>query len=255
VTRDGQTITISAGCMNRPEPLSQSLASWVSLSEVDHVVVVDWSSGKPLRSLALADPRIIVVRVDGQKFWRNSLCHNLEITAASELRSDLLLRLDADVVVRPDFFRKHPVDVSSFYALDCHRVPPQLDHKRSLCGTIYAHVSHLLAANGYNERLRQYGYEDEDLFNRLRDGGLNWKQYDLDSLHHIPHTDEMRLQHLDVGDAPPEIARVGAKSVVEHYIYKSLALAKVQPWGPSDIRTRWKLSRPAENYWEAQPCS
>lgn len=253
MTRDGKKIAVSAGCMDRPGPLAASLASWANLREADHIVVVDWSSREPLRTTT--DPRVLVVRVNGQKFWRNSLCHNLEITVASELRADLLLRVDADVVVRPDFFQAHPAEDKAFYAVDCHMIPPALEHKKSLCGTVYARLTHALRVNGYNERLRQYGYEDEDFFKRLEASGLKWKRCNLDTLHHIPHSDAMRIEHLDTGDAPAEVRKKGTRDVVEHYVYKSLHLATTNPWGPRDQRVRWTISRPAPNYWEASPCA
>jgi hypothetical protein len=255
VTRDGNVIAVTAGCMDRQEPLAQSLPSWLALPEADHVVVVDWSSCSPLRESLAPHPKLTVVRVDGQEYWHNSVCHNLELQVASALNCDVVLRVDADVVVARDFIASHPVLPKTFYALDCHSVPPHLEHKKSLCGTLYTQVSDVLLVGGYNERLRQYGYEDEDLFGRLAATGLRWRQPHLDSLEHIPHSDAMRVEHLDTLDAPPSVIRLGPKAVAEHYIYKSLALAQSQPWGPSDRRILWDLTRIYPGYWEARPCA
>jgi hypothetical protein len=241
--------------MDRQGPLATSLPSWLSLPEADHVFVVDWSSRSPLRESLPPHPKLTVVRVSGQQFWRNSLCHNLEVEVASALGCEVILRVDADVVVARDFALSHPMLPDTFYALDCHSVPPKLEHKKSLCGTLYARVNQIQRVGGYNERLRQYGYEDEDLFGRLAASKLRWRQPHLDSLEHLPHTDDMRVEHLDTRDAPPEVKKLGPKAVAEHYIYRSLALAKAQPWGPSDPRTRWDLKRIDPGYWEAWPCT
>lgn len=245
-------IAVTTGCMNRMDPLAKSLPTWLALPEANHVVVVDWSSAWPLRH---PDPRVLVVRVSGQKYWRNSWCHNLEMEVARELGCELSLRVDADVTVGKDFFAKHPARDGVFYAVNCHEVPPKLEHKKSLCGTVYARVSDLLAVNGYNERLCQYGYEDEDLYKRLEASGLAWKRCDLDTLEHIPHSDASRVENVDTKDAPATTAKAGPKMVAEHYIYRSLALARAQPWGPGDQRTKWRLTRAEPNYWEAVPCS
>jgi N-terminal domain of galactosyltransferase len=253
MTPEGKKVAVTAGCMDRPGPLERVIRSWVALPEADHVVVVDWSSQEPLRRLTQVETKVLVVRVSGQQFWRNSMCHNLEVTVASELGCDLVLRTDADVVVRLDFIPRHPVDESSFYAVDCHQVPAECDDKRNLCGTLFAHVSHLLTVNGYNERLLQYGYEDEDLYDRLERAGLTWRRCDVRFLDHIPHSDASRIARLDLRDAPPDVARASTRRVVDHYVYKSQDLARSRPWRAFDRRTRWTITRVTTNYWEAQP--
>lgn len=253
MTPDGKKVAVTAGCMDRAENLARSLATWVALPEADHVVVVDWSSREPLRRLTQVSPRVTVARVSGQQFWRNSLCHNLEIRLAAELGCDLVLRVDSDTLVRSDFFALHPAHASRFYAVDCHQVPASVDDKRNLCGVVYAHLSHLLAVNGYNERLCRYGYEDEDLYERLTKSGLTWKKCVLDTLDHIPHSDAARLARLDLRGIPGKVVTQGPRKMAVHCVEQSRDLAESKPWGPSDRRTPWKITKESTNYWEANP--
>jgi hypothetical protein len=65
--------------------------------------------------------RVRVVRVEGQRYWHASKCHNLGLRMA---RGELVLRLDADdlLMSRPDqadFFEVHDhAHDNSFFCLD-----------------------------------------------------------------------------------------------------------------------------------------
>ena len=270
MTKEGLKVAITTGSRDRLEHLCVALNSWTALSEVDSIVVVDWSSAMPVfDSLErhdvfdhFKDPRLVVVRVNGRQHWENSLCHNLEIQVASHLGSDLVLRLDNDVVLDRSFFAKHPVDGRSFYAVDCHLVPPEADDKRNLCGIVYAHTKHLCAVGGYNERLTQYGYEDEDLYERLVGSGLTWKRVDLDTATHLPHPDSDRLRCVRLD---PTVERIfprravessprAAASLKKYLIEKSKAESLARPWGKNDQRARWQLIHLGSRYLEATPC-
>ena len=43
-----QGISIVTACMNREDFLVQALPSWLQIEEVNEVVIVDWSSKKPV---------------------------------------------------------------------------------------------------------------------------------------------------------------------------------------------------------------
>jgi hypothetical protein len=64
-------ISVVCGCMDRREMLRQALPTWLALSEIGEIVIVDWSSPSPVRPLAaeLGDRRVKVLRVDGQRRW------------------------------------------------------------------------------------------------------------------------------------------------------------------------------------------
>jgi hypothetical protein len=71
-------ISLVAACMNREENLLKVLDSWLA-TDVDEIVIVDWSSASELwpQLSAIADPRLKVIRIDGEKRW--ILTHALNV--------------------------------------------------------------------------------------------------------------------------------------------------------------------------------
>jgi hypothetical protein len=216
-------ISVVCGCMDRQEMLQQALPSWLALVEIGEIVIVDWSSREPIRPMAaaLGDPRLKVLRVDGQRRWIASKSHNLGVRAAS---GDVLLRLDSDYVLQPSFFQKHELTERRFFCGNWRHA--RTDNERHLTGVLYVHRRHFLAVNGYNERIVTYGYEDDDLFERLEHAGPTRQDIDLDTVHHIPHDDLLRTRHQDVSDVQAETE-------------KNKALAHSRPWSRADRMTGW----------------
>lgn len=225
----GEKVSVVCGCMDRHRMLGEALSSWLAAPEIDEVVVVDWSSSVPVETVTsrFDDGRVQVVRVPGQRRWMASKSHNLGVRMAS---GDLLLRLDADYLLRATagFFSRHPMTFGAFYCADWRQA--RVDNERHLAGALYVHRRHFLAVNGYNERIATYGYEDEDLFERLAGTGLARRNVDLDTLHHIPHSDALRVKHQDVADVEAE-TRANARA------------ARARPWGPGDHMATWNVRR------------
>jgi hypothetical protein len=259
------TVTLTTGSMNRLEPLRRALATWTWLREVDEIIIVDWGSREPLRK-ALADfedPRISIVRTE-QPFWCNSKCHNLEIKLAR--KSGLLFRLDNDTLVRQDFFQHHPFHTDGFYAGNWRTVTPEIDDKRNLTGTLLCEPRHLLAVNGYNERLVHYGKEDDDLYARLVSSGLRWYELNLETLEHIPHTDKARYENLAIAPEMPKLAApyqqnrgfswadrvTGTQAEKNFLIALSDRILAEKPWSPDDQMTSWLIEQQGERYYECR---
>jgi hypothetical protein len=248
----GKSIVITTGSMNRASSLRQSLSSWMRLGEISRIIVVDWGSRTPLSreisDLMKADRRIVVARTE-QSHWQNSRCHNLEVRLAQEF--DLLLRLDNDAIIRPDFFDYHPVDDSSFWAGHWKDVPKEIDDKRNLAGTLLIAPRRVLAVGGYNERLIHYGREDDDLYDRLASSGLKRRDIVLDVIEHIPHTDRARYENLLIKPQIENLIESSRQpvSVTAHLIEMSDRIIASQPWSARDHRTQWRIHREENNYW------
>ena len=193
---NGQRLTLTTGSLDRLEHLQRSLATWLKHLELDEVIVVDWGNEVPLLQClnTFTDPRVVVARAEGQEHWHNSKCHNLELQLAS---GEQVLRLDSDYLLGPNFFRRHELRSGCFFAGNWQQVAAS-DDKRHLSGAVYAYKSDLLAVNGYNERLRHYGREDDDLYDRLVARGLKRVDLDLSTLDHIPHSHVQRYEHLKI---------------------------------------------------------
>jgi hypothetical protein len=254
---NGERLAITTG--SRDRNLSAALSTWSDLPEPDVIVVVDWGSRSPVKEILknVSDPRLVVVRAETAA-WQNSRCHNLEFQVASQLECDRVLRVDNDVLVDPSFFSRHPVGDRAFWAVDCHRVPPEVDDKRNLCGTVMVATRHWRRVNGYNERLVQYGYEDEDFYSRLCQTGLTWRHCDIDTLDHIPHPNRSRLANLSsdlkiremFGHLPPDEADLAATKFL---ITMSQQISTCQPWTNRDPMTKWEIEF-EHNYGTATPC-
>jgi len=240
-------LAITTGCRDRSKNLRLALSTWVELSEPDTIIVVDFGSLIPV-SEAIADfddPRIVVVRTESPS-WQNSVCHNLEFQVAKYLDQEVVLRLDNDALVQRNFFDQHQIDDRSFFAVDCHTVPAECDDKRNLCGTVFVGVESWRLSHGYNERLTQYGYEDEDFYARLGGIGLEWRQCDLDTLDHITHDDLTRISGLSstpklkaiFRHLPPKEASLALK---EFLLCCSRQIATIRPWGSGDRMTEWNI--------------
>jgi hypothetical protein len=216
-------ISVVCGCMGRLEMLERALPTWLAAPEIGEIVIVDWSSPDPVGRLAAAfgDPRLKVVRVEGQRRWIASKCHNLGVRAAS---GEVLLRLDADYLLGPEFFRRHAPSERVFFCGNWQRA--RTDNERHLTGVLYVHRRHVLDLNGYSERIVTYGYEDDDLFERLERAGLIRRDIDFDTVQHIPHDDLARTRYQDVVNVQGETAR-------------NKAVAHSYPWSLADRMTVW----------------
>src|SRR5215471_17913060 len=224
---NGARLSIVCGCMNRQHMLERALPSWLAAPEVDEVVVVDWSSSTPVieTTQRFADRRIKVVRVLGRQRWIAAQSHNLGVRMAS---GEILLRLDSDYLLGRDFFGRHPLSDQSFYCGNWRR--SRVENERHLTGALYVLRDHVLRVNGYNERIVTYGYEDDDLFERLHRAGLTREDVDYDTLHHIPHPDALRVKHQPITD-------------VEREILSNRRLAHAYPWTSADRMTAWNVRR------------
>ena len=122
-----------------------------------------------------------------------------------------------------------------------------------LTGTLLVEPRHLLAVNGYNERLIYYGKEDDDLYDRLVASGLRWRDMDLNTIEHIPHSDCLRCTNLNI---PTDVKmlidlRVGACNVKRALTTFSNHILKAQPWTIGDRMTNWDVRQLGDNYWTA----
>jgi len=228
------TVTLATGCMNRTDSLKWSLPSWLERPEIDEIVIVDWSSTAPVNKAlsTFDDPRIRFVRVEGQQHWCAARCHNVEILAA---RSEALLRIDSDVRLMPEFFQRHPLDSSKiFWNLAWQQCT--CDEDRHLAGTVYSMRENFLLVKGYNEYMRAYGYEDDDIYLRLVDAGIAHRHADRNQLQHLPHSNESRLSQITP-------AFLNGDSV-ERTIGYNCHLSKVHPWSARDeYMSQWDMVR------------
>ena len=177
-------ISIITVCMNRQHHLLQTLPRVCAWSHHAEHVVVDWSSRQPIDRLDLPnDPRIRLLRVEGETRWNPSQAYNF---AADQARGEWLFRLDADCWVQ-DLDPQQLLDSDSADGWVAHR------SQAGSLGEVLLRRELFFAVGGFNELMRGYGFEDKDLIYRLQArAGVRIGSLAPEHVIFIPHTAQVR---------------------------------------------------------------
>ena len=186
--------SIVTACMNRNQNLRKALVSWLAVSSVSEIIIIDWNSKisvyDNLIDIIRNDDRVKVFRVKGISQWVLSTAFNIGFHKASGKK---ILKLDADIVLQKDFFHKHLLKKGFFFAGNGKKA--KNENERFLNGICYCFKDDLEKVNGYNEYIRSYGFDDDDLYNRLQMAGLKKLDVDSNSVYHIPHENRHSSQN------------------------------------------------------------
>jgi hypothetical protein len=164
------SVTLIAACKNRADAVEASLQSWRAVRGLAEIVLVDYGSDDAAEMAALVgglsparDAAEVFVRMtDSGAPWVLSRAYNL---AASLAFGRLLVKVDCDTILAPDFLALHRVDVARpgvFYAVDWTRL-----HGNPLTGVFVMERLMFESAAGYDERISTYGGESVELYERL----------------------------------------------------------------------------------------
>jgi hypothetical protein len=241
-------LSVVCGVMNREEHLWASLSSWLMCDEIDEIVLVDWSSRTPVTSEDVCDPRVVIVRVEGQEHWVASKCHNLGLLLSTGY---LVLRLDADDILYYTFFAKHSFkqdEIPVGYSVDQRQARD--DNETHLAGVVYARRCDFLAVGGYNERIEVYGYEDTDLICRMTSRGSLGHTIDLDTLRHQQHDESSRFANQPQAKFDDLHRYYGRRSWSYNLLGKgdraitaNKLASEENPWTAADRKARWKIEQ------------
>jgi hypothetical protein len=238
--------------MNRREHLlatAPKVAAWPHHRE--HLIV-DWSSAVPLRRDDLPpDPRLRLLRVEGESRWNLCRAYNF---ALAQARGAQVLKLDADAWPTEAF---DPADPSLRLPLP----PGAAGALGPFCafgsGPAGRKGQFLLdhglweAVGGFNELLQGYGFDDKDLLARLRHStGREAKPIPEAWIGVIHHGDAERAE-LGAGDrglaASQGLAAMRATRLANRLV------AAHCPWGPHSPRSSYGQTSPG--VWRAAPRS
>jgi hypothetical protein len=196
---------------NRTENLLQALPSWLAHPQVREVVIVDWSSDVPVAaSLAVAgirDPRLRVARVEGEAAWVLTWAFNLGFRLA---RHGCILKADADIRLAPGFFAANPLASGQAITGNWRTAPPGQEY---INGLFYIHRADLARVQGFNEHITRYGWDDDELYDRLTRAGVARTDLAPATVSHIDHDDAARLS------AVPEALATGWTDLRARPIY------------------------------------
>ena len=242
-------LSVVCGVKNRLPHLEQALPTWLACPQIDEVVIVDWDSTPPLQGPLFADPRIRLVRVNHQPHWVLTKCFNLGLLMAT---GDVILKLDGDNLLEPDFFANHPLDTRSFYSLDGSLfAPDKLGESHEaihLWGVLYADALHFKSIGGYDERIVTYGWDDSDVIARLTKLGLERRFLDIEKIHHIHHSNGSRLEHSPMtmmSLTPTEAFRQSdvERACLVKSIFANKDAAEADPWSAAHRRATWRITK------------
>jgi len=198
-------ISVLVGVKNRQKALHISLNSWLQHDIIQQIVIVDWSSDINLKYLESWDSRITVIRVDGKNKYHVAEALN---TGIPYLHHQKILKLDVDYIINPYFDLAEITNINDNEFLagnwSQYREDNNLGFIENLHGLVCVYKKHLVNINGYNENIKEYGWEDSDLYERLELSGVQPKNLNFAHNHvpmfHIPHKNQHRTQHYDDQD-------------------------------------------------------
>lgn len=187
----GDGITMYVHLMNRNENVQKNLTNWLQ-QKFDELILLDWSSSEPVADLPgiFDDPRVRVVRVEGQSKFIRTLAQNL---ASRMARHSHIFKCDSDVEFKGDFFAAHLLEAGEFWVGDWHHA--REENEKHLHGETFYCIEDFERVNGYDERILSYGQDDTNLKDRMALSGLAKKTINNDFLNHQEHGDLERASN------------------------------------------------------------
>jgi hypothetical protein len=247
--RSAALLSIVTVCMNRREHLLRSAAVVAAWPWHHEHLVLDWSSALPLRREELpADPRLRLLRVEGEASWNLCRAYNF---AVAQCRGSRILKLDADAWPTEAFDPEDP-------AL---RLPAGAEGAGPLCafgsgpdgrkGQFLIDRSLFEAVGGFNELLLGYGFDDKDLLARLRQrSGHLAAALPQAWIGVIPHSDAERAEQ---GAGRGALAVSQGLAALRATRLANRLLAAHCPWGPTSPRSSYRQA--GEALWRLEPAS
>jgi hypothetical protein len=104
------------------------------------------------------------------------------------------MKIDSDIILSDNFFENHKLIKNNFFVGEyrCGRNK----NEECLHGNIYLFLNDYFKINGYNEYIKDYGWDDSDFTIRLMLCGLTKKLFNYDYLYHVPHEETTRTINL-----------------------------------------------------------
>jgi hypothetical protein len=223
-----ETTGIVCAAMNRESILRVSLSSWLQAKGITEIVIVDWSSKNSLKSLETLDPKIKVVRVEDQKYFNLGKAYNLAFNNAS---CDKILKLDVDYILNPyyNLLEELPKLTKQNFITGDWRSKTMDNHLGFLGflnGFLYIYRDNFYAAKGYSN-FENYGFDDDDLYNKLQTLGYERNFLDIKKnicIYHNPHDQDVRVSNYKEKDWKKSAKENYNKSEVKNFKRKDPGL-------------------------------
>lgn len=233
--------------MDRNELLESTMESWMSAldnsKQRGELVLVDWSSKIPhqetLERLKLdKDPRIRLVRVENEPFWILTIAYNHAAASISK-SSTHIVKLDCDTFISSHFFQNISFTSDRYHAINV--TGAKNENAVNLHGVSIIPSRAFQAVQGFDERIQSYGYEDEDLYQRLNRNGLIRTELDYSHM--------MHLSHAKTGSTSQNITRYDLE--VETRVNQLLG-QKLPRWSKEDTPSSFSVSKMSDRIFSAR---
>lgn len=195
-------------CKNREYNLLRAIDSWLMIKEISEIIVLDYGSDKKIQ-VQNDETKIKIFRYEADN-WHLTKAYNIAMQLAS---NEILLKLDSDYILSRNFIKYHPMKNNFFYR----------GSGSSTMGLVMVYRNDFLKVNGYNERIINWGYDDNDLYTRLMLNGVAPLKIDKNSVKHLPHDDNSRISN----QPDPKISLSASRNLNKQ-------IAKKQPWSLRD---------------------
>lgn len=222
---------------NRNDMLKQTLPSWLNQNRAfDEIVLVQWGGVERVLDVvqSVGNPKpVVVYEVLDTDRWVLTHAYNL---AARLSRHPALYKLDTDYLLHPHFTTQYQItNVSRFFTGNWRMYPSCNTNARNINGCILISQRLFWSVGGYNERIVDYGYDDEDLYERLQLAGYLRLNLSYGLIKHIPHDDTRRA----------------CKQTHLRYqmVEQSKKIAHEQRWSAKDQGTEWCVERVGDNHY------
>jgi len=188
-------ISIIIVSMNREYNLLKSLNSWIDSNQyIQDIVLVDWSSGNSLIqneriNELVKNKKINLVEVIDEKVFSLPKSYNLAFNKTNK-QNKYIIKLDSD-----------------YKLLDCNLINKILHMQDDsfIRGAIKSHYTGFFSIQRskfiyYNENFNGWGYDDLDLYNRLKKNNLKEIIFsDIEKyIYHIPHTNDDSVSNYSI---------------------------------------------------------
>jgi glycosyltransferase involved in cell wall biosynthesis len=174
-------------CKNRLTHVKETLPLLFAEASSEDIVFVDYLCSEGSGSWVQENfPKVKTIFVEDDPFFCVARARNM---GAKEAKSEWLFFIDADIKVKPGLVRwiKDNVEKNFFYRAS----EPEMN--KETWGSVLCMRDSYKKIDGYDEVYRDWGGEDDDLYQRFLFSGIPENYFPNSFVEAISHDDEMRL--------------------------------------------------------------
>jgi predicted glycosyltransferase involved in capsule biosynthesis len=228
--------------------LREALPTWLKF-QCDEIIIFDFSFGKEAAKDVVdqfPDPRIKLFVPTSPVPFNTSVGRNISMDIAA---GDVIFYIDSDVKllkpvdltkIKPNNFMQGckyvgneniVEDELSYNKVGKHWIADRClgNYMTSLNGEILFWKEQFIKMNGFDERMKGWGFNDIDFYNRLVRSGYERIDFPQDTIQHIEHDNDIRVRNFETKDI--------------HASNKTNIKIAGNPWNNSCIRTKVELKR------------